>query len=657
MTDLSIREATAARTAQMTRRGATITLVVLHDDPRTAAAIIAAASAAGAKRAPHYVIAADGDITRLVADTRAARHSGLAVLSRRRDIDKISIGIMLAAPGDTPEQQQALAALLALLGERHGLMADAALMRWQAPVGDSRLGTLLPVEPVTLPPPPGSALLAEARSLAEIEADPAAAVRLWIWLTDLAYKRRGNGFNAGGAFHLHAAKHTMGAALAKSSELTQWLSVGGKTYNYQHFARDTAFNEGENWAGVQSLSALLAGGIPAPGTVEFALLESSYAAALAGGAATSGVTGFKPSWATHQRAASLRLGPALSGAYRITVEGAVYSLQVFAADTLYIPVANPEARIDWSDIRRLSETAAGALANALWAESYNPGAAPFDARAPFHQEAVAGKLGAPLGPPAQAGFEGTIIEVQVFALDTLYCAPGEAVRRTSALPQPAAVANWVPKAATPPAPPAPRANVAATPANLAAVPIPAGDRTSAVWPPATIKPVFDTAARQKLFGVFEFTPDPVASNPERIRILGTWQQDTIVPVVLPQLIKRGIGPKNGTILFHRLAAAQLQRCWALWEQAGLLDRIQSFDGTFNARFIRGSRTHLSNHAFGTAFDINARSNGLAVQPPLVGQPGSIRELVPYAQACGFYWGGHFADRLDGMHFEVAVVMP
>jgi hypothetical protein len=105
--------------------------------------------------------------------------------------------------------------------------------------------------------------------------------------------------------------------------------------------------------------------------------------------------------------------------------------------------------------------------------------------------------------------------------------------------------------------------------------------------------------------------------------------------------------------FHRLAADQLIGLWQDWEQAGLLDRILSFDGAFVPRFIRGSTKTLSNHAFGSAFDINASLNGLGVRPPLFGQRGSVRELVPIAHKWGFYWGGHFNTRPDGMHFEIA----
>jgi len=69
--------------------------------------------------------------------------------------------------------------------------------------------------------------------------------------------------------------------------------------------------------------------------------------------------------------------------------------------------------------------------------------------------------------------------------------------------------------------------------------------------------------------------------------------------------------------------------------------------------MRGS-TNLSRHAWGTAFDINVPWNGLNVVPPRVGDKGSVRELVTIANKHGFYWGGHFG-RLDGMHFEIAVL--
>jgi hypothetical protein len=71
--------------------------------------------------------------------------------------------------------------------------------------------------------------------------------------------------------------------------------------------------------------------------------------------------------------------------------------------------------------------------------------------------------------------------------------------------------------------------------------------------------------------------------------------------------------------------------------------------------MRGGK-QLSTHAFGCAFDINVPWNGYYKVPALVGDQGSVRELVPIANQHGFYWGGHFQyghGLSDGMHFEWA----
>jgi hypothetical protein len=92
--------------------------------------------------------------------------------------------------------------------------------------------------------------------------------------------------------------------------------------------------------------------------------------------------------------------------------------------------------------------------------------------------------------------------------------------------------------------------------------------------------------------------------------------------------------------------------WTAWEKKGLLNLVLTYGGAYNPRLVRGG-TSLSPHAFGTAFDINYEWNKLGVQPVLAGEKGSVRELVLIANKYGFYWGGHFNKRPDGMHFEVA----
>ncbi len=146
---------------------------------------------------------------------------------------------------------------------------------------------------------------------------------------------------------------------------------------------------------------------------------------------------------------------------------------------------------------------------------------------------------------------------------------------------------------------------------------------------------------------------PTPDNPEAIRILGTWERDNIVDVPIPQLSRTQIQRPPAGMRFHRLAMTQLQGLWAEWERRNLLDRVLIYNGAFVPRFVRGSRTNLSNHAFGSAFDINEKYNKLGHRPALVGEKGSVRELVSIANDFGFWWGGHYDDRKDGMHFEVA----
>lgn len=171
-------------------------------------------------------------------------------------------------------------------------------------------------------------------------------------------------------------------------------------------------------------------------------------------------------------------------------------------------------------------------------------------------------------------------------------------------------------------------------------------------PKPDFKPLISTAERQRIFGKFEFKS---FKETDDIQILGNWEAENIIKVHIPQLKNvKGLVPKDLHIKFHKLAAEQLQALWQEWEDKGLLHLVKTYAGSYVPRFIRGSRTTLSNHAFGTAFDINVAWNGLGMVPALVGREGSVRELVPIAHKHGFYWGGHF-KRKDGMHFEVAVI--
>lgn len=180
------------------------------------------------------------------------------------------------------------------------------------------------------------------------------------------------------------------------------------------------------------------------------------------------------------------------------------------------------------------------------------------------------------------------------------------------------------------------------------------DHAGPFWPPrpAGLRPLVTFAERAAVFEAFEYEPAPTADDPEAIRVLGDWVSRNVASVELPQLAGVAGAPSSYRVQFHRKAQGQLRDLWRAWEAAGFLRQVLSWGGSYAPRFVRGSHSSLSNHAFASAFDVNVRWNGFGRPPARVGQEGSVRELVPIANDHGFYWGGHFS-RPDGMHFEIA----
>ena len=174
-------------------------------------------------------------------------------------------------------------------------------------------------------------------------------------------------------------------------------------------------------------------------------------------------------------------------------------------------------------------------------------------------------------------------------------------------------------------------------------------------PKPDFQPITTTAGRHALFGRLRFVRAPRAADRDAIRITNGWS-DNLELVDVPQLA--GVpfgwgGTCEGTVRFHKSGAAPLKGMFRDWEAAGLRRRILTFDGAYNPRLMRGSRTVLSAHAFGSAIDLNAQWNGLGRVPASLGARGCVLELVRIASSHGFYWGGHFSSRKDGMHFELA----
>lgn len=182
------------------------------------------------------------------------------------------------------------------------------------------------------------------------------------------------------------------------------------------------------------------------------------------------------------------------------------------------------------------------------------------------------------------------------------------------------------------------------------------------------------ASRNAALGCFKFRQLPLVnrSDADEIDILGScdgtisdWRRTKIISIAIPQL--RFATGFSGTITCHHDVAPHITKLFQRWEQLDLLHLVRDYDGTFSPRYKRGKSAsnaghgvkkskdvaNLSNHSFGSAFDINAEDNPFNTEAKLCPMRGCVRELVPPANELGFFWGGHFGSPKDGMHFEFA----
>lgn len=178
------------------------------------------------------------------------------------------------------------------------------------------------------------------------------------------------------------------------------------------------------------------------------------------------------------------------------------------------------------------------------------------------------------------------------------------------------------------------------------------------------------AQRTALFGSFTFERHPVPGNPEAVTIDQAWTRANLVSVRIPQLpvpagstAPRPPAPAGRSATIHKLARLPLLALWAAWEREGLLHEPVPFNGAWVARFKRQSGTEaerarkcvilgpaaLSNHAWGTAFDIFAQA--LPLGRPCT--PGHrMIAMAAVAKQLGWEWGGDYKNRPDPMHLEL-----
>jgi hypothetical protein len=81
-----------------------------------------------------------------------------------------------------------------------------------------------------------------------------------------------------------------------------------------------------------------------------------------------------------------------------------------------------------------------------------------------------------------------------------------------------------------------------------------------------------------------------------------------------------------------------------------IDDPEIDDWGYAYREVRGSDSVLSNHASGTAIDLNATKHPLGAENTFTkSQQKIVRELC---KKYGIRWGGDYKKRKDDMHFEI-----
>lgn len=137
-----------------------------------------------------------------------------------------------------------------------------------------------------------------------------------------------------------------------------------------------------------------------------------------------------------------------------------------------------------------------------------------------------------------------------------------------------------------------------------------------------------------------------------------WAAKNISSVYIPQL--KGVptygGKFSGHVTFYTPAQPQLKAAFEELESLSLLHHIIFWDGSYVPRTKRGSSTSPSNHAFGTAFDINAEWNPFRRPVAPLNHKGCVIPLQPTFKKYGFLWGGDWKNTPDGMHEEVKVLL-
>ena len=169
----------------------------------------------------------------------------------------------------------------------------------------------------------------------------------------------------------------------------------------------------------------------------------------------------------------------------------------------------------------------------------------------------------------------------------------------------------------------------------------------------TIKPLSE-ADKVRTFGAIEYT----SKDNGAVEITNDFERNIvrIHPPFFPLPTSWDANIQPSSMRVHVKARNSFQRVFYLIVKHGLSGYMRTYDGAQTARHMGWNPSRpLSSHAWGIAVDFNARQNGYGKEPAKEDEHGTLLPVLPYFEAEGFAWGGHFkpAKYYDGMHFELA----
>jgi hypothetical protein len=113
---------------------------------------------------------------------------------------------------------------------------------------------------------------------------------------------------------------------------------------------------------------------------------------------------------------------------------------------------------------------------------------------------------------------------------------------------------------------------------------------------------------------------------------------------VPSVLEIGVIPKR--LYCNTQMVIPLGKAFRNLVDRGLADNLKTWDGCFNIRPMKGTRSTPSLHSWGIAIDVDAAWNGF--RKPVTMDPA----IAKCFKDAGFDWGGDWNPK-DGMHFQLA----